>query len=245
MNTDKRVKLEMFGRVRKFGVANRDVFPDESVAGKRFGQLAAEVKIIEEQLARQAVVRAEARKIKLGTRQSAMAYMKAVASAGRRASVGDTAPHPFRLPSRRAATVVLASARMFMAEAERRKDRFADLGLPPTFLPDFAKAVESLAAAVEVQQDSRAARSEARATIDAALRRGMAIVADLDVTVPATLRDDPGRLAGWSGARRMEQPGATRPDAPAAEAGSSTSPAAPSDASVPAVVPANTPTVAA
>lgn len=245
MNKRQRGRLELFGRIRNFGVANRDVFPEESAAGKRFGQLAVEVKVIEDHLVRQGVARSEARKIKLGTRQAAMAFMKAVASAGRRASVAETSPHPFRLPVQRSATVVLATARLFMTEAERRKERFADLGLPPTFLADFSKAVDDLASAVAVQQDSRRARGQAQGTIAAAFSRGLAIVADLDVAVPATLALDPGRLAEWYGARRVDQPGSRGSDAPAGEAGGTTPAAAPADASPPAPVPVNTPPVAA
>jgi hypothetical protein len=128
------------------------------------------------------------------------------------------APHPFRLPERRSATVVLTTARLFMAEAERRQEKFAELGLPPAFMTDFAKVVDDLAVAVGLQQDSRGARHKARGTIDAALDRGMGIVADLDVTVPASLRADPGRLAEWFGARRMDQPGEGRTDAPGVDA---------------------------
>ena len=209
-----RLKYEMFVRVRNFGVASRDVFPEESAAGKKFEQLAGQVKVIEEQLVRQGQARAEARKIKLITRKTARDYLKAVASAGRRAAIDEVGPHPFRLPERRAATVVLATARLFMEEAEERKEKFAELGLPPAFLTDFAKAVDNLAEAVTKQQDSRAARHKARGTIDAAVDRGMKIVGDLDVTVPASLRADLGRLSEWFGARRMDQPGDANPDTP-------------------------------
>lgn len=106
-----RLKYEMFVRVRNFGISARDVFPAESGAGKKFGQLTEQVKVIEQQLVRQGQARAEARKIKLDTRKAAMDLMKAVASAGRRAATAETLPHPFRLPRRRAATIVLASAR--------------------------------------------------------------------------------------------------------------------------------------
>jgi hypothetical protein len=218
MKRTQRLKYEMFGRVGHFGVANRDVFPTESAAGKKFDRLAAMVKAIEDQLVHQGRARAEARKLKVSTRRGAMAFMKSVASAGRRASTADLGPHPFRLPQRRAAAVVLATARLFVEEAERRKAQFAELGLPPTFLTDFTKSVDDLATAVSLQQDSRSARHKAQGSIDGALEEGMGIVADLDVTVPATLRDDPGRLAAWFGARRMDQPGDANADAPKVDA---------------------------
>jgi hypothetical protein len=198
------------------------VFPESSAAGKKFEQLASEVKMVEGQLVRQGQARAESRKVKLGTRRAAMDLIKAVASAGRRVTTDEVAPHPFRLPRQRSATVVLATARLFLEAAEERKEKFAELGLPPTFLADFTKAVDDLAQAVNLQQDSRGARHRAGGEIDAALARGMGIVADLDVAVPASLRRDPARLAEWFGARRMDQPGESSSDDSSAEAATPT-----------------------
>jgi hypothetical protein len=218
MTRRQRLKYEMFVRIRNFGAASRDVLPAESAAGKKFGQLADVVAIIEEQLVRQGQARAEACRLKLGVWDAATESLKVVAAAGRRAAIAETAPHPFRLPRRRAATVVLATARMFREEAERRQDKLEELGLPPTFMADFAKAVDDLAAAVGRQQDSRAARHKARGTIEAALRHGMTLVADLDVAVPANLHEDSGRLSEWFGARRIDQPGFVSTGAPPAMA---------------------------
>jgi hypothetical protein len=246
MEREQRLKYEMFVRVRNFGVASRDVFPEESAAGKKFGRLSSEVKAIEEQLVRQGQARAEARKVKLGTRRAAMDLIKAVASAGRRVTNGDVAPHPFRLPRGRSATVVLATARLFIEEAEQRKEQFAELGLPPTFLADCAKAVADLTQAVTLQQDSRAARHKARGSIEGALDRGMGIIQDLDASVPVSLRTDPGRLAEWFGARRLDQVGATRIDAAALDVVTPpATPAPPATTPVPGPVPVLSTDVAA
>jgi hypothetical protein len=159
--------------------------------------------------------------VKVATRKAAKDFIKAFASTGRRAVADETGPHPFRLPDQKSATVVLATARLFLEEAERRKEQFVELGMPPTFLTDYAKVVDDLAHAIGVQQDSRGARRKAQGAIDAALARGSKIVADLDVTVPNALRADTARLAEWAGARRMDHPsssGEVRPDTPTTEA---------------------------
>lgn len=202
-----RRRFEAFVRTRTFGIGARDVFPEDSAAGKKFLLLAEVVKTIQEQLVRQTQARAEARRVKAGTRKSAREFMKAMASAGRRVTVDETGPNPFRLPTRRSAEVTLASARLFMEEAERRKAQFADFGLPPAFFADFAAAVDALAAAVARQRESRASRHKAKGALNAAFDRGMRILADLDVVVSASLRGDPARLAEWMGARQIEQPG--------------------------------------
>jgi hypothetical protein len=230
MLREQRVKYEMFVRVRNFGIANRSAFPEESGGGKKFGQLAAVVASIEEQLVRRLQARTEARKVKTATKQAALEGMKAIAATGRRAAIGESAPHPFRMPSRSSATVVLTSARLFSQEAAERKEKFMELGMPPTFLEDFDRAVQDLADAVVLKHDSRGARKLADAAIDAALARGMAIVADLDVTVPNALGGDLAKRAQYVGARRLDQP--PSPDVakpPVASPASGSNTAAPKD----------------
>ena len=210
MNRRQRLKHEMFGRVRNFGIANRDVFPEESAVGKKFGQLATVIASIEEQLVRRAQARAEARKVKGTTRQAAMRAIKALASTGRRAATDETAPHPFRLPRGRAATLVLSTARLFREEAERRKEEFLELGMPPAFLENFDRVVNDLADAVALQQDSRGTRGRADGAIEVGLDQGAGIIADLDVAVPNALGTDESRLAQWTNARRIDHPSSGR-----------------------------------
>src|SRR6186997_1827710 len=62
--------------------------------GQKFAQLAAVVATIEEQLVRRARARAEARKVKIATRRSALGHMKAMASTGRQAAGEETGVHP-------------------------------------------------------------------------------------------------------------------------------------------------------
>jgi hypothetical protein len=194
----------MFVRVSNFGIASREAFPEESGPGRKFAQLAAIVASIEQQLVKRTMARAEARKVKSDTRKTALEFIKALASTGRRAAADETGPHPFHLPKQRSATVVLASARLFLEEAERRKEKFVELGMPPTFLTDYGKVVDDLARAVNAQRESGPARRKALAAIEAALQRGSKIIADLDVSVLNTLRADPARLAEWAGARHMD-----------------------------------------
>ena len=214
MKRTQRQKYEMFVRVRNFGTTNRDVLTESTPAGQKFAQLAAVVATIEDQLVRRAQARAEARKVKIATRRSAMDFMKAMASTGRQAADEETGVHPFRLPVRRTFAEVLTTARLFMEEAERRKEKFVELGMAPTFLTDFGAVVEGLEAAVGTQPDSRGARQKAQASIEASLARGMKLVGQLDVTVANALRSDPARLAQWHGARHLSYPssaGDTKP----------------------------------
>ena len=97
----------------------------------------------------------------VATRAAVIDAMKAIAATGRHAVAGEPGVNPFRMPQNRSASAVLAVARYFMAEAERRREKFVELGMPPTFLADFTRLVDDLEQAIGVQQDSRAARRKA------------------------------------------------------------------------------------
>jgi hypothetical protein len=117
------------------------------------------------------------------------------------------------MPARKSATSVLATARMFIAEAEPRQEQFVHFGLPPTFISGFKTRVDELERAINAQLNSRSGRRQAQAGIETTLVAGFEVIRNLDVTVANVLRDDPTALGGWRGARRIEglTRGATRP----------------------------------
>lgn len=210
MEKQQRLKYEMFTRVQNFGVTNQDVFPEAGSAGKTFAELAEVVTAIEQQLVRRAQARTDARKVKITMRRAVRDQLKAIAATGRQVTAGESVPHPFRMPRRHAATAVLTTARLFLEEAERRRETFVELGMAPTFLADFRAVVADLEGAIGVQQNSRAARKKAQAAIEVALARGAKLVDRLDVTVANMLRADPARLSEWHGARRIDRRSASR-----------------------------------
>ena len=204
MTKRQRVRYEMLVRVRNFGIAHREAFPESSAAGQAFGQLVGVVEQIENHLIRHTQGRTEARKVNVATREAVIEAMKAITATGRQAVAGETGPNPFRMPGSRSAAPLLASARYVMDEAERRSEKFVELGMPPGFLTDFAKLVDRLQVAIGVQHDSRAARRKARAGIASSIARGNTLVAQLDVTVANSVRPDPVRLGEWLGARSVD-----------------------------------------
>lgn len=203
MTKGQRQKYEVLVRVRNFGTANRDVFPESTAGGQTFVEVAGAVAAIEEFLTRRTQARAEARKVKATTRAAVTRYMKAIAATGRRAADSEWGRHAFRMPTRKSAPVVLSTARLFMEQAERRREKFVALGMAPTFLTDFAALVDDLDKAINLQRDSTGARRNAQRGMEAALAGAWTRLRDLDVIVPNTLVNDPARLAQWEGARRL------------------------------------------
>jgi hypothetical protein len=218
MRIVERRKYEMFVRVSSFGTSLGDVLPEGSAGARKFAKLAEVVASIEGEFVRLAQARVDARKLHRGAWDSARRAMRAFAATGRRAAQGETTPHAFRMPRRKAAVSVLIAARELRTEAERRRDLFVELGMPPTFLADYDAVVGELADAVTRQQDSRGGRRRAGGALGEAFREGTAIVADLDVTVPNALGPDRVRLAAWAGARRIDRARSPRGGAEAAPA---------------------------
>jgi hypothetical protein len=194
----------MFVRVRDYGTAHSELFPESSTGGKTFGQVTAAVAAIDEHLKDRVVARADARKVKAATRAAVFNYMKTIALTARRVTRPESGTNPFRMPRQRSLKVELSTARAFIEEAAERQDRFVHFGLPPTFLSDFQSLVNDLQRAVDVRLSSKTTRGEAQAGIRSSLAEGLEAIRDLDAIVVIATRDDRVALAAWQAARRIE-----------------------------------------
>lgn len=208
MNRKQRYRYEMLVRVRDFGAAHFELFPESTKGGRLFGQVKAAAAAIEDHLTRRDLARVEARSVKGATRKAVTSYMAALARTARRVTAGEPGLSPFRLTGSQTAAAVLAKARLFIDEARSRETAFVEFGLPPTFISDFTALVNQLDNAVVVRLNGRGWRLRAQTGIENALRAGAEAISNLDVLVTNALRDDPVREGHWRGARRIEGQGA-------------------------------------
>lgn len=204
MKKDQRYKYEMLVRVREFGMAQRERFPESSNGGSTFMQVAAAVGAIDEHLKNRVLGRVEGRGVKPLTRAAVYEYMKTIAKASRRVTRGERDVNPFRMPARRTLKVDITTARAFIEQATPRRDKFIAIGLPPTFISEFTALVDELQEAVDQRLASKTVRGQAQAGIAAALAQGFDHVLDLDVIVAMAARQDPVLAAAWRSARRIE-----------------------------------------
>ena len=235
MTREQRFRYEMFVRVSKFGAANRERFPESSKGGRMFALVAAAVEAVEEFFTSRVKASSDAGKVKATTRDGVTRYMRAIAATGRRVAKSESSVNPFRMPARRSAASLLASARLFQREARMREAVFVEFGLSPGFISEFGTLVDELEQAVDVQLVSRSALRKARAGLETTLADGLEVIRDLDVTVANVLHDDPVGLAEWRGARQIEAlvRGLTRPLTP--------EPGVPQDGRPGAATPVNSP----
>jgi hypothetical protein len=114
----------------------------------------------------------------------------------------------FVMPQKKADATLLERARAFAREGEARHDQFVLHGLAPTFVTDLLKLVDTFERAAERRRQGRRGLAAAGAALADAVARGHDAVRALDVVVINTFRGDPGALAAWRVARRLE--GASR-----------------------------------
>jgi hypothetical protein len=213
MTRKNRFRYEMLVRVRDYGMLHKEAFPEASA--QAFARVTAAVAAVDEHMKAQMLATAEAGRVKAATRAAVFDDMKTIALAARRVTRPEPNGNPFKVPARRSLKGEISAARVFLDEAETRRDEFVRFGLPPTFISDFRVLVDDLQRAVDVRTSSKTARRLAAAGINTALKQGFEAVRDLDVAVKVATRSDPTRFAAWQTARYIEGQSSQRAPAPA------------------------------
>ena len=199
MERTQRFRYEMLVRVRDYGVAHKEVFPDVGAQG--FARVTAAVAAVDQRMKDQMLATADAGRVNTATRAAVFASMKTIALAARR--LPKRGVNPFKVPARRRLRVELVAARTFLQEAETRRDEFERVGLPSTFISEFRALVDELQRAVDLRANSQTARRLAAAGVSTALAEGFKAARDLDVPVTIATRSDPTRFAAWQRARSI------------------------------------------
>lgn len=204
MTRGQRYQYEMLVRVRDFTQKDGDLFPAGAKSSQAFARVKAAVAAIEEHLKDHLLAQGTGRRVKSETRDKVYLYMKALATAGRRAGHTESNATPFRLPRHRSLPTELATARAFLDEAALREASLAEFGLPEAFLREFRALVDDLQAAVAIRVNSRTQRRRAVAGLRAAYTNGMEAVRDLDAHMAVASRNNPALASTWLAARRIE-----------------------------------------
>ena len=208
-------RYAMLARVRDFGQAHRDLFPESSVGGQAFATVAAAVAELSEQAVAKMSSMREGIRAKTEARNGLIVRLEAIARTAR--AIAADRPgfdDSFRLPRQHSDEALVTIARVFIQDAEATKDQFVAHGLSDTFLAELQKLLEKFEQAARDREAGRSVRIAAHAGIERALLAGGAAVRKLDVIVANQLQDDSTALAVWEGERRLDstrRPKATAP----------------------------------
>jgi hypothetical protein len=210
MNAVQSRRYEMLVRVRDFGDAHADLFPESSLARQTFAAVAEAV----QQLNAHTVSKLSSAP---GTTTKAMARadlrdrLEAIGQTAR--VIAETTPdleEKFVLQGFLSNQALLMTARVFARDAEPLGDRFIAHVMPKTFLADLGEAIGRFEQAIHEREAGKDERIAARTRIQAALSSGLAAVRALDAMVANRLRDDPATMAVWKRDRRVQYPNRPR-----------------------------------
>lgn len=200
MTKNQRVRFEMFLRVRDFGQAHRELFPESSTGGQAFAKVGDAAARIDAFATSKLLVVTDGHEELAVARAAVLDRMRIVARTARGTRRSRSAAgRRFRMPSRTSYVALLAAARSFISEAGECRAELDELGLPATCLPELRQAIDDL---------------------EAAFADGTHAIRTLDIVVPNTVGNDAVLVAKWNRDRRVIT-GATKvvPEDAASDAG--------------------------
>src|SRR5262245_41048125 len=215
MNTMETRRYAMLVRVKDFGEAHRDLFPESTAGGRAFAAVAAAVAQLSGHTVSKLSTARDGLRAKAKAREALVERLDKIGRTAR--AIAEETPgfdDPFRLPRKQSDEALLMTGRMFVQEAEALRDRFIGHSLPETFVADLTGVLTTFEEAIRHTEAGRSARASAQAGIAEALLDGLAAVRQLDVIVPNQLAGKESLLAGWERDRRVEYPHRMRRVAP-------------------------------
>jgi hypothetical protein len=199
-----RIRYEMFQRVRDFGTAHRDVFPNGSAGAQAFAKVADAVAAFETHLDAKSTTAAQSRQTKTTARNALKARMRGVIRTSRGvARVAADGREALRMPVRRSDIALLTAARACVKAAKPIEADCMHLGLPATFLADLGDAIDDYERVIRDRRTHRDAAAAAQKGITAAIADGFAAIRTLDIVVTNAVEKDPERFAAWRRDRRL------------------------------------------
>lgn len=209
MNDSEIRRLQMFQRVRDFGIEHGGDFPNTSLAQQLFTSLTEVITELGGQATSEVSGRGSARQSTETRSQARAALRDALEAISRtaRAMAGDVPglDDKFRVPRNNGDQLLLNAARAFVNDAEPLRPQFVAHELPTTFLVDLQADIDELEAAISRQASSVGDHVAARAGIDDAIDRGTQVVRKLHAIVRNKYANNPMILAEWTSASHTER----------------------------------------
>lgn len=217
-----RMKYETLLRVKDFGIAHRERFPEGSIGGQAFAQVADAAGEIEALAQAKPLAAGTGQKEKALAREAVKAAMQEIARTARGIELAPGTRNTLLMPRRGSDVVVLGAARTFIREAEAVREELGRLGLPDTCITALRAAVDVFESTMRGRRAGRTGVAAAAGGMKAAFGRASKALAKLDIVVPNAVKGDAALLAAWKRCREVvgghsSRTAADRPEAPAAE----------------------------
>lgn len=203
MTVDEKRRYEMLVRVRNFGAAHRQLFPDTSSASAAFAAIAAELPQLEALDVAERVASHSARAAR--KKQARKQLMECLTRAKNTAralvkTIPELAAH-VDLPAKLDDRLLMTMARQFETAITPHAEAFAAHGIAIAQLGGLIAPFET---AISERRQRRGEKAEARARIIPSMARAIEALDMLDLTVPNHLAGDPVMLNAWRRDRHVK-----------------------------------------
>ncbi len=219
MNALENRQLEMFARVREFGVARAAEFPAGTLGQELFTTLSQVVANLETHATSQTSQRNEAKKTtasKTAVRETLLATLAALQRTAKVLALNDPGlENSFRLPRKVTDQSLLTAARAMVAKVTPLSAEFIRHELPTDFVAKLTAQITALEETITNRSEARSGQVTATASIGQMIDQGLALVQRLDAMMRNKYASEPQVMAAWETARRV-----TKPRTAAAAAGS-------------------------
>jgi len=218
MNDNDRRRLEMFGRVNKFGVDNAADFPTGTIAYTLFaslGSITAQVQTDSSDQQSGFSEAAQQYEIKGTAREDLRDAMSQITRTARSMEYAfDGIWNKFKWDRSLNDENLLAKARAFVTEATPYQADFIAYGMAATFITELTTLADALEASFTSTAGAIAEHVAATADAAANVSTGMDIVRQLTGIVKNKYINNPGLLAAWVSASHVEKPPKKKPVPP-------------------------------
>jgi hypothetical protein len=202
-------RYEMFLRVRQLGTNEAATFASNTFVNGLFDSLSQVITELETHAGAQSSGLTTARQStgsKTVARDELERDLTAISRTAR--SISQTMPgveQKFRFIRNQKDQELLTAARMVAADALPLKAEFIKRGLSANFLDDLDDDINVFEEALTQRAQGTTTHVNATAAIDDLIERGMKIVRELDPIMRNIFEDNPGGLAAWISASRVER----------------------------------------
>ena len=203
----------MLVRVRNFGDAHKEPFPEGSEGSKAFGAVTAAVAQIDAFMAARLTARRLSQQEKRAARLALAARIGAIArSAQVMAKSVPGADAKLPRPTRKSDVAVVRSGRLFLQESEPVKDAFIRCGLPVRGgAAAGGRQVRAGRQAINGRNARKTGAGVSQKGIRSALKNAVDTVQSLDVLVANVLGHDENLMNAWKRDRHVELAGKSAP----------------------------------
>jgi hypothetical protein len=209
MTDDERRRREAFQRVKQYYLDNAADFPTGSVQRININKIIAELDNLEDYAADQAGASGAASsafEMKDTLRETMIDYMERIAATARTMEPQfDGISNQYKMPKNKSDQSMLDTAYAWVESLPAHETDFKNYGMPDDFITVLNDAADGFKFSMNAPTTAVDQRVAATALIAESIRRGMAALKACDGVMQNLYDGNPGKLAAWDSASRIEK----------------------------------------